>query len=98
MKGARTRRGHDTPAVSLIPNDPMLEPHDPSAPPAAPADDLDAQCRGIGTRAAPSANPSARAAYGSGPAAGVGVPADVPVARLARRGGRHNDGPAERRA
>jgi hypothetical protein len=80
----------------------MLEPRDPSAPPAIPADDLDAQCRGIGTPAAPSTASSVGAAYRTGPAAGAGVPADVPadmpVARLARREGRHSDGPAGRRA
>ncbi len=64
----------------------------PATPLLAPStDDLDAQCRGIGT----SAVSSARAAQRSAAAAGAGVFAEVPVARPARRDG---DGPAARPA
>ena len=57
----------------------------------AATDDLDAQCRGIGT----SAVSSARAAQRSAAAAGAVVFAEVPVARPAVRDG---DGPAASRA
>ena len=54
---------------------------------AATTDDLDAQCRGIGT--------SPRAAYHTAPAAGTDAFAEVPVARATLRDG---DGPAVRQA
>jgi hypothetical protein len=68
---------------------------DPGAPPATLADDLDAQCRGIGTLAAPFAAPSARATYRTGPAVGAGILTDVPGAR---RGGGDSGCPDVRRA
>jgi hypothetical protein len=65
----------------------------------AATDDLDAQCRGIGTSASRSGDPSARAAHRAarhvGPPAGAGVFAEVPVARATLRDG---DGPAARPA
>jgi hypothetical protein len=58
-----------------------------NAPPAATPDDLDAQCRGIGTCAARATAPSARAAHRAGPAAGAGMLPDASVARPAVRDG-----------
>jgi hypothetical protein len=53
----------------------------PATPLLAPTtDDLDAQCRGIGTLAAPPAASPAGAAYRTGPVAAAGVLADVPGA------------------
>jgi hypothetical protein len=59
----------------------MPDPRPATPPPAATTDDLDAQCRGIGT----SAVSSARAAQRSAAAAGAAVFAEVPVARPAVR-------------
>ncbi len=58
----------------------MPEPRDPSAPAVTFAADLDAQCRGIGTLAAPPAASPAGAASRTGPVAGAGVLADGPGA------------------
>jgi hypothetical protein len=63
-------------------------------PPAATTDDLDAQCRGIGTSAVSSTR-STRAAQRSVAATGAGVSAEVPVARPAVR---YGDGPAASQA
>ena len=64
----------------------------PATPPlAATTDDLDAQCRGIGTSAVSSAPAAQRGAA----AGGAGVFGDVPVARPAVRDG---DGLAASRA
>ena len=67
----------------------------PSAPAAPSMDDLDAQCRGIGTPVAWSAAAAARAARRDGPPAGAGVRADVPITWPVVRGG---DGAAARPA
>ncbi len=72
----------------------------PAPPPlAATADDLDAQCRGIGTSAARcaarAAAPSAGAAHRTAPPARAGLFDEVPVARATLRDG---DGATVRQA